>query len=203
MTLPRTSPNNSEVTVGTIVVDDKEYDLPPWLSPQQFIKGLTSGKPNHALAALTSLTLVDWREHPHAYGEGADELVPFFKAEWFVPFDSVQEIFANVFAPVSHWHYDKEATRTVKVTDTGVIVTQIVIEYFDFNDAQVVLLEKDKLDEYEGHEEDDFDYIVYELAGAFEDTIQDAQPGWGDSYFEEVTGPNGKTYILYINVHED
>jgi hypothetical protein len=203
MTLPRISPNNSEVAVGTVVVDDKEYYLPPWLSAQKFISGLTSEKPNNALAALTSLTLVDWRKHPHAYGEGADELVPFFKAEWFVPFDSVQEIFGNVFAPVSDSHYDKKETRTVTVTDTGVIVTQIVIEYFDFNDAQVVLLEEGKLDEYEGHEEDDFDYIVYELAGAFEETIQDAQPGWGDSYFERVTSPDGKTYILFINVHED
>lgn len=197
MTVSYTSPNG-ETTVEVITVDGKQYDLPPWIEEDDFCAGVQSTDNTNALSSLTSCTLVKWMEDPLG---GSDAVLPIFEVEYFVPFNSAQELAVNAFTPVDKLYGGNDMTW--EFTDTGVKLTLTAMEYFDFHDVQVFLIPED-VNQFTLDEDDveDHFYKLYELQEYFSDVEAEAKDEWSD-VFERITGPDCEPYILFVHFHED
>jgi len=197
MTVSRVSPDGN-TTVEVVTVDDKQYDLPPWLTESEFREGLKSSDTTNALGSMLSCTLVNWIEDPLG---GSGEIVPLFEAEWLVPFGSVKELASLVFTPVDKMYGGKDLVT--EFTDAGVRLTLTGMEYFESFAVNVFLVPEDasKFELKNNDEETSFD-LLYDLREDYEEVEEDAEMQYSDR-LEKVTGPDDEQYIFYVHFRED
>lgn len=183
---------DGRTTVEAVELDGRTYDLPPWLSVEEFTTGLRSNDPGDPLSTLSSLTLKGWERSPYGYSEPD---VPIFDAVFEVPHGGIYELVYDRFAPA--WQ-DAEYEREIEVHDEFIRVSFPVREYMDFNDVQLISFPK----EIPSYESDSLmNQSVYEEMTQDFAEFKRQTVGW-DGHYEEFT-KDGVDSFLFLKVHED
>jgi len=193
MTVARTS-KDGVITVAEVTIDGKQYDLPSWLTEEDFAAGLRSTKDDDALSSLVSCKLEKWDKDGLSY-DGGSKYNPIFEVKYEVPLSSVRELVVNVFAPVNP--YDKDDLEITVVGDT-VTVTMLVKEYTDFNDIQLLVLPEDFATRPIPTNMTYMEEVFEELVSDFDDALK-----YREHRLTRFTSTAGEAYFALLFIHED
>lgn len=199
MTVARVS-KDAAITIKSILIEGKLYDLPHWIPEEEFIAGVRSDDDDNPLSSLVSCRLVQWVESEGETidceeGEVFSLETPLFELEYFVPIGGVRELLAPYF--IRHWSGD---TETV-IGDAGVTIKFLAGKYVDINDIQAIVLPMSFIGlPYGGTGEwmaENYESLQYEFAARAA-----AATGWDGSYEEFTTKAGEKCFFLF-EVHQD
>ena len=191
-----TSPDGL-ITVEEVTNKGTTFHLPPWIKKEEFISGMNSGNDGEPLSSLVGCTLVRWEEN-YDYDEDDDDydedaVVPIFKVNFRVPFDSMRELVANRFTPTSAGPGQDD--YKIKVSDNWVEIEVHVEKYQDFNDVQAVVLPKDFADKECPSKNEWLKELFNDLVNNFEEVKK-----YADGPYRDITH-NQKEYFLLLKTH--
>lgn len=126
--------HGSQITTsrnGTAVT----FDVPSWISINDFNDALTSTDPTNPLTFLTECTFIRRDKGM----QDANEDV--FRVKWLVPLNTTKNLLLPIFMPAPRDANGWEEEWKIDQTSGGILLTTLVREYSDCNDGRLYFYE--------------------------------------------------------------